>query len=296
MLQGRRVICHVTHDPAVALERREFAAASRVVTLWVARSRRAEDALRSAGLATVYVPYMLDAAIFRPLDGRAAYRDRHGVPAAAYAVGSFQRDTEGADLRSPKLVKGPDVFVDIVDGARKRGVDLHVVLAGPRRFWIRQALEARGVPYTYVGRTVRGDDVRVNTLSRVAVNELYNAVDLYLVSSRSEGGPQAVLEAAASRCRILSTDVGHARDILSPMCLYRTAEEAIEKIVSDAKSGALAVTVAANHAATRRHLPDAVRKDWREAYTRLMTLPPVAPEQLRDFDGVVRWAWRRVWA
>ena len=29
-------------------------------------------------------------------------------------VGSFQRDTEGSDLISPKLIKGPDIFIEIV--------------------------------------------------------------------------------------------------------------------------------------------------------------------------------------
>ena len=30
-------------------------------------------------------------------------------------IGSFQRDTEGYDLKTPKLSKGPDIFCDIVE-------------------------------------------------------------------------------------------------------------------------------------------------------------------------------------
>ena len=42
------------------------------------------------------------------------------------------------------------------------------------------------------------------------VNKLYNILDLYLVTSRIEGGPQAILECALTKTPILSTDVGVA--------------------------------------------------------------------------------------
>ena len=46
------------------------------------------------------------------------------------------------------------------------------------------------------------------------LNKLYNLLDLYVVSSRIEGGPQAVLECAVSKTPIISTDVGVASEIL----------------------------------------------------------------------------------
>ena len=52
------------------------------------------------------------------------------------------------------------------------------------------------------------------------LNELYNVLDLYLVTSRIEGGPQAILECAHTRTPILSTDVGVAPEILSPKSIY----------------------------------------------------------------------------
>ena len=36
-----------------------------------------------------------------------------------FLVGSFQRDTESKDLSSPKLVKGPDIFIEIVKKLNK---------------------------------------------------------------------------------------------------------------------------------------------------------------------------------
>ena len=43
---------------------------------------------------------------------------------------------------------------------------------------------------------------------------LYNILDLYIVSSRIEGGPQAIMECAVSKTNIISTDVGVASQIL----------------------------------------------------------------------------------
>ena len=52
------------------------------------------------------------------------------------------------------------------------------------------------------------------------LNQLYNCLDLYVVSSRYEGGPQAILECAITNTPIISTDVGVAKEILSPESIY----------------------------------------------------------------------------
>ena len=56
------------------------------------------------------------------------------------------------------------------------------------------------------------------------VNELYNLLDLYIVSSRIEGGPQAILECAASKTPILSTKVGVAPEVLHQDSIYDIGE------------------------------------------------------------------------
>ena len=45
-------------------------------------------------------------------------------------------------------------------------------------------------------------------------------MDLYIVSSRKEGGPQAILEAAITKTPIISTDVGVASEILDPNSIF----------------------------------------------------------------------------
>ena len=51
--------------------------------------------------------------------------------------------------------------------------------------------------------------------STETLNELYNILDIYIVSSRLEGGPQAILESAITKTPIISSDVGVASQILN---------------------------------------------------------------------------------
>ena len=52
------------------------------------------------------------------------------------------------------------------------------------------------------------------------LNELYNLLDLYIVSSRYEGGPQAIMECALNKTPLISTDVGIASEVLSEESIF----------------------------------------------------------------------------
>ena len=52
------------------------------------------------------------------------------------------------------------------------------------------------------------------------LNELYNLLNLYIVSSRYEGGPQSIIECSLNKTPIISTDVGIASQILSPESIF----------------------------------------------------------------------------
>ena len=166
------------------------------------------------------------------------------------------RDTQAGRGRKPKLVKGPDIFADIVTSLREAGKPVHVLLAGPRRHWLRKTLKERGVPFSYAGWPVPFEDMRINTLNRKKLNRLYNQLDLSIVSSRSEAGPHAILEAGAANCPQISTRVGIAEDILPEENLYNTVAEAVGIIERDMGSRNLSKTsnriyktVTANHTA-----------------------------------------------
>jgi len=293
LLAGKRVVCHVPHDVSVARRLPHFADVRRMAGLWIARSTRAKSQLDDLGLPSMLVPYAVEHGRFfrRPdrAERRRVFRAEHGIAPDAYCVGSFQRDTE-ADRKSPKLVKGPDVFAAIVERAAGRGARLHVVLAGPGRTWLRDRLRGSGVPVRWVGE---GGDGQARALPHEAMNDLYNALDLYLVASRLEGGPQGVLEAAAAECKVLSTRVGHAEDVLDPACLYDDPGAAAELVARDAREGLLGATIATNHRLSMGHGAEALRPRWREAYRRLLDTPPVRASDLAALPSLASVGIRR---
>jgi glycosyltransferase involved in cell wall biosynthesis len=281
-LRGKRILCTVCEDPLAFFADPQSMTARRVVSTWIARSSRAVSWLDAARLHNHYVPYLVDPATFRSLPGGdpeiAALRARVAAAPGSYLIASFQRDTLGDALTGPKLEKGPDVFAEIVGGLRRGGHRVHVVLAGPRRHWLRARLDALGVPWTFLGRPTPDDDWGSNALPRETLNRLYNLVDLCLVASRSEGGPHAVLEAAAAGCKVLSTPVGIAPDVLASECLYRAVPQAIATIADDIAHGTLGQYVERHRARVRdHHVPAAAEGAVRKLYEETAAGPPFAP-------------------
>lgn len=126
------------------------------------------------------------------------------IPRSAAVVGSFQKDGVGwAEGLEPKLIKGPDVFLKVIEILKSRIPDLFVLLSGPARGFVAQGLTRIGVPYAH--RYLR----RYPDLSM-----LYQALDVYVVASRQEGGPKAVLESMCSGVPLVTTRVGQAMDMV----------------------------------------------------------------------------------
>lgn len=145
------------------------------------------------------VPFAIDTARFETSLSRPRCRERLGLPADARILGSFQRDGED----EPKLVKGPDRLVELAVAVRQQVPTLHVLLTGPARGWVRRALEARAIPFTYLGLIDNG-----------TVPLCYRACDAYAITSREEGGPLALLEAMASGVPLVSMRVGMVPDVV----------------------------------------------------------------------------------
>jgi len=137
-------------------------------------------------------------------ESRAEARNKYGIPDAASVVGSFQKDGVGwSDGLEPKLIKGPDVFLEAARILRDRIPDLFVLLSGPARGYVMSGLEALDIPYR-----------RVYAKSIGGVAELLQACDVSIIPSRQEGGPKAVLEGMASGVPVVSTRVGQAPDLI----------------------------------------------------------------------------------
>ena len=137
-------------------------------------------------------------------ESRLKARAQLGIPESAVVVGSFQKDGVGwGEGLQPKFIKGPDVFLKTIEILKLRIPELFVLLSGPARGYVRSGLEQLGVPYLH--RYLK---------EYPEVGQLYQALDVYIVASRQEGGPKAVLESMASGVPLVTTRVGQAMDLV----------------------------------------------------------------------------------
>ncbi|MBV6391451.1 MAG: D-inositol-3-phosphate glycosyltransferase [Anaerolineales bacterium] len=133
-----------------------------------------------------------------------ATRGKLDIPQSAFVIGSFQKDGVGwGDGMEPKLIKGPDVFLETIRRLKGEIPELFVLLTGPARGYVKHGLDEMGVPYKHAYYKHYPE-----------VAEMFAALDLYIVASRQEGGPKAVLESMASGVPLVTTRVGQAMDIV----------------------------------------------------------------------------------
>lgn len=285
LLRSRTVIAHVSHDVRAMLGQPDYLKVAPYVNRWIGPSQRAERLLSLLGLPTAHVPYVVDTSLFHPLppEERKRLRARLGLPESAYLIGSFQRDTEGRDLLSPKLVKGPDTFFAIVGKLHTSGRHIHIVLAGPRRMWLKRMLAEAGIPFTFIGvECGAADDLKQNTLDQKTINELYNVVDLYIVASRLEGGPKAVLECAAAGTRIIAPTVGQVPDVLHASQIFHSLPEAVRLVEADMDTASLAHCVELGRAMAQAHCPRSVVPLWHAIYEGLASDHSLPPANFRQ--------------
>ena len=190
------------------------------------RTKDFVDALKFVDKPVHIVPYWGHTPSWKTTGTKEELRKKHGIPVDAFVIGSWQRDTEGHDLKSPKLEKGPDLLADFICREhRKRAVvigdipKVHVLLAGWRRQYIVGRLKAEGVPYTYI-----------ELPSQEVINDLYQVIDLYPVCSRYEGGPQALIEAGMLGIKVVSRPIGMAELVLTTHAIADDVSQAVAEV------------------------------------------------------------------
>lgn len=213
LLMNKNVVCTIHHIVPENFNKQEFGIRDNIVDFYHVPNRFTEEFIKKYTNKPIKViGYWFDPKLwFR--DGKTYYQE-FGLNASDYIVGSFQRDTEGSDLASPKLCKGPDLFCDYVEKLYKQKTNLKVLLSGWRRQYVINRLKNVGIPYVYK-----------ELCNEETLRRMYQTCSLYVVSSRTEGGPQALLEASAIKTFIISTDCGMARDILCSDCIIDITKE-----------------------------------------------------------------------
>lgn len=212
LLEQKKVVAtihHIVPDKFSQEKIRDFINRDRYVDVYHVPNVKTHEAIRNLTSKRIEVlPYWFDDKKWQPIDKEVACKTL-GFIENPFRLGSFQRDTEGGDDKTPKLEKGPDILCDFIEMHKEKfGSSLEIILAGWRREYVKNRLNVAGIRFRL------GEKVDLNVLKL-----LYACLDLYVVSSRYEGGPQAILEAAAMKVPIISTNVGIADTILSKKCI-----------------------------------------------------------------------------
>ena len=209
-LLEKKVICSYYHFDFDDFSMDYFLNLDQYVDEYHVISKKTKDDLRKLTQKKITsIPFWVNNDIFFEIKNKTHLRNLFSFDMDDYLIGSFQRDTEGKDLLSPKLIKGPDVFLEVVKKYHSKNVKTKVVLSGKRRQYVIKNLIELGIPYVYF-----------EMVDFDILNKLYNVLDLYVVSSRIEGGPQAILESGITKTPIISTDVGVAPEILNTSSIY----------------------------------------------------------------------------
>ena len=152
------------------------------------------------------IPIGLDIGLFsvQTSESKQDARKKLNIPMSAVVIGSFQKDGNGwGNGNEAKLIKGPDVFLNTLKILKSKIPELFVLLTGPSRGFVISGLEKLGIAYQHYFLDQYQD-----------INQCYQALDAYLVTSREEGGPKAVLESMACGVPLISTKVGQAQDLV----------------------------------------------------------------------------------
>tara|TARA_B100001113_G_scaffold183720_1_gene150555 strand:- start:163 stop:1095 length:933 start_codon:yes stop_codon:yes gene_type:complete len=212
-LKNKIVLCSIHHleeKDFSGKNLKEFYRRDSYVNIYHTISEKSKKQIREiTNKKIISIPFWINENIFYEIKEKENLRNKFGLSNKDFVIGSFQRDTEGSDLKSPKLIKGPDRFLEIVKYYNSIKENFVVLLAGYRRQYLINHLEKENIRYKYIEMV----DFKI-------LNELYNCLDLYIVTSRVEGGPQAILECGITNTPIISTDVGVASEILSKDSIF----------------------------------------------------------------------------
>ena len=211
ILQNKKVVAtvhHIVPEKFTAQKKQEFAIRDQFVDAYHVPNKYTRNFISGLTTKPIHViPYWIDDQKWKIYDKKEA-KEKLGLPKDKFVIGSFQRDSEG-ETANPKLEKGPDLFCNIIESAAKLPLQIFVLLGGWRRKYVTNRLTEAGV-----------DFILHEMVSQEDLELMYNACDVYMVCSRHEGGPQAVLEASKMRVPIISTPVGIAEEVLHKNNIY----------------------------------------------------------------------------
>lgn len=127
-------------------------------------------------------------------------KKKYGIQKNSFIIGNFQND---------KKSKSPEIFLKIIIDMIENGKEIEVILCGRNREFLIENFKKLGIKYHYF-----------NMIPIENINELYNCLDLYIITSRYEGGPRSIIECALTRTPVVSTKVGIAPEFMDKNSLF----------------------------------------------------------------------------
>jgi glycosyltransferase involved in cell wall biosynthesis len=228
------------------------------------------------------VPHGVDTEFFQR---KKVHPKRFGIPANRFVLGFI--GNRGSDLDNGR--KGIDVFLDVVREVAARIPRLHIVLGGPGWKGELADLQASGISASATGY-IRNSDLPA----------LYSSLDVYLLTSRVEGGPCTVFEAMACETTVVSTRVGAVPElIVDGINGYSADVDDREALVSAIV--ALDNSPEARIEIGRKGRETVARRNWASVLSplegvydeliqcrRISCLPLPGPEWMKDTEGLLR--------
>ena len=87
---------------------------------------------------------------------------------------------------------------------RNKGLPIYALLTGPARGYVKNELKKNNIPFHHSF---------VQNLDELV--PLYQALDIYLITSREEGGPLGLIESMSCGIPVVTTRVGMSEDVIN---------------------------------------------------------------------------------
>jgi len=167
----------------------------------------------------------VDTDVYSPKD-KLQSRKRLGIATKVFTIGFSAKASSNHDER-----KGIDIFLKVLSKlSSSENLDIQVVLTG--------------IGWKTLIKKYSLNKIRINSFDYLPVEKMadyFNSLDVYLVTSRIEGGPVPLLEAMSCGVPVVTTPVGTAIDIIKdkinglmfPIDNVDSCAEAVQRIFTN---------------------------------------------------------------
>lgn len=260
LLKSKKVVTTVHHIVPEKFDVNDFSERDKITNVYHVPNFRTRDFIQRFTSKPIYViPYWANQELWFPSTmSKNEIRKKYNIPTNKFVIGSFQRDSEGFDTNQPKNEKGPRELAEYIATQSEIKKDVAFVVGGWRRHYVIKTLDSlckeRGtiveicpcdIEHKHAGNFLVGFEqdsigryqtqkidrrLRDCLTTQTDLCELYQTLDVYAITAKYEGGPQAFIECGLVGTPVVSTPVGIAEVVLSAAAINVDVTKAIPEI------------------------------------------------------------------